>query len=424
MATLGSIIMENATLAEVRSIIQETDFAFPAHRTIYRAMVEWMETHQPGSLDLVALRDTLDRQKNLDQVGGADYLVALVEGLPNAANAGHYAKTVREKAIVRLLVETCAKIIHNATMLPYEKLDDLVGDAHAQMRNVMARLPDNKLKPIKEILSGVYTQMTDPAAAKAAIMPTGIASLDDALVGFRPGYYVLAARAKMGKTSLAMNILEHTAVAMNVPSAMITLESTPEEVLQDLIYSRAKVDSKKGRMGKLTEEEHQKIVLAAGEVMEAPLYILAAKNPNEVIGTLQRLYHEKGIQVAVTDYLQRAVRDTEKENQEIAQFSTNLANLAQQELRIRILALAQVVKEVDKRDDKRPKPGDIYGPGSIMHDADAAMLLFRPDFYEPNELAKRPAELEIIQRKGSAGKVQLNWEAMYRRFSDYNGKKP
>jgi replicative DNA helicase len=422
MALLGSMILDNKCINNVAAILKAEDFAYPAHQTIYRAILGFAEKTPELNTELVVLRDKLADMRMLEAVGGADYLVAIVESTPNPYNAPHYAKTVREKAILRQLIESCAKTIHDATQGPIESVADIASTAFTRVKNCMDRLGFDE-KSFADHLKGVFHDLEKRCdGVKPLALSTGIATLDDKLGGLRAGYYVIAGRAKMGKTSLALNIIEHLAVKGKTPAAIITLESTPEEIIEGLITSRARLDSAKVALGKFSDEEYGRMVLATGDLHDTPLHIHSARTPAEVENLIRRLYAQKGIKLAVTDYLQRAVRNTEKENEEIARFSNALCNLAQQELRIPIIALAQVVKEVDKRDDRHPKIGDIYGPSSIGHDADAVLMLYRDDFYDPNSLTKGTADVDIVQRKGANGRIQLKWEGEYRRFSDLDKK--
>ena len=423
MALLGSMIFDNDTIQETAETVMPEDFAYPAHQAIYRTILELADSLPRGSIDLVVLRDKLDDKRMLESVGGADYLMALVEGVPNAANAPRYAKTVREKATLRQVIEACSRTVHDATIMPYDGIADIISAAYTRIKGCLDRLGDNTIQPVGDHLHEVFHDIQERFDGKKPLaLPTGITTLDTKLGGLRAGYYVVAARAKMGKTSLVMNILEHLAINKKIPAALITLESNPKDITELLLSSRARVDSTKIALGTLNEEEYQKTIMIASELHDAPLYIHSARTPAEVEGLIRRLYVQKGIKFAATDYLQRAVRDMDRENEEIARFSNSLCNLAQQELKIPIVAIAQVVKEVDKREDPHPRIGDIYGPSSVGHDADAVLLLYRDDYYKPNSLTKGIADIDIVQRKGENCRIQLKWEGEYRRFSDLEKK--
>ena len=418
MSFLGALVMENDLIHEMSNKIKPEDLAYPAHQTIYRAILDHKSSPRDPPLDLVILRDVLSRDRKLEEVGGAEYLANLVESMPAAINAHEYARAIKEKAVLRKLIDACSQTIHNTFNIT-ENVEDLVAAAMARIQSVARMIEDGKLKPTNDILRDVFQDVQSQMDRKADRRgyPTGFASLDEVLGGLKPGYYVIGARPKVGKTSLVLNMLEFLAINEKMPVAFITLESTPKEILESVLYSRARIDDQKPPKD-ISEEDYQKLIMAAGALHDSQLYIESARTPKEVITLARRAYQEMGAKVIATDYLQRAVRNTERENQELAQFSKELTDLAQQELRVPLIAICQVVKEVDRRDDKHPKLGDLYGPGSIGHDANAVLLLYRDDFYNPESMLKGFADIDIVQRRGRTARVTLKWEGVYRRFSD------
>ncbi len=414
MALLGAMIFKPDVIRQIRGLKPET-FAFPAHQTIYKAILSIADQNPQGGVDLVLLKTELEKDHRLESVGGAEYLASLVDQMPSAANAEEYAKIVRHKAALRKVIEGLSKIIHEATTVS-ENTDKFISKAYEIFRAFSEEIEDNRLAPISATLGKTFKTAVDERT-KGNQYTTGIRTLDEIIGGLHPKYYIIGARPKMGKTSLAMNILEHLAVDEKIPSALISLESTRNEIEELFIYSRARIDSQKGLLGKLDDCDRAKLLLAAGELHDSPLHIVEAHTADEVHGTIQRLYHEKGVKVFVVDYLQRAVRDEEKENAEIAHFSTLLCNLAQKELKTPIIAVSQVKKEVESRTDKRPTLADLHGSGRIGNDADAVLLLYRDDYYNPQSMTPGQAEINVVQRRGKCGVINLKWEAEYRRFS-------
>jgi replicative DNA helicase len=414
MALLGAMIFKPDVVRQIRGLKPET-FAFPAHQTIYKAILSIADQNPQGGIDLVLLKNELAKDHKIESVGGAEYLARLVDEMPTAANAEIYAKIVREKAALRKVIEGLSKIIHEATTIS-ENTDQFISKAYEIFRAFSEEIEDNRLAPVSATIGqtcmNAVEEMTTPKH-----YTTGIKTLDEIIGGLHPKYYIIGARPKMGKTSLAMNIIEHLAVDKKVPSALITLESTREEIEELFIYSRARIDSQKGLLGKLDDNDRKNLILAATTIYDSPLHIVEAHTADEVHGTIQRLYHEKGVKVFVVDYLQRAVRDEEKENQEIARFSTLLCNLAQKELKTPIIAISQVRKEVESRTDKRPQLADLHGSSRIGADADAVLLLYRDDYYNPQSMTPGQAEINVVQRRGKCGIIHLKWEAEYRRFS-------
>ncbi len=421
MALLGAMIFKPDVVRQVRGLKPEA-FAFPAHQTIYKAILSIADQNPRGGVDLVLLKTELEKDHQLESVGGAEYLASLVDQMPSAANAEEYAKIVRHKAALRKVIEGLSKIIHEATTIS-ENTDQFISKAYSIFREFSAEIEDNRLAPISATIGQTCTNAVEERTTPKHYT-TGIKTLDEIIGGLHPKYYIIGARPKMGKTSLAMNILEHLAVDKKVPSALITLESTREEIEELFIYSRARIDSQKGLLGKLDDNDRKNLILAATAIYDGPLHIVEAHTADEVHGTIQRLYHEKEVRVFVVDYLQRAVRDEEKENAEIARFSTLLCNLAQKELKTPIIAVSQVKKEVESRTDKRPTLADLHGSGRIGNDADAVLLLYRDDYYNPQSAIKGQAEINVVQRRGRSEMMLLKWEDAYRRFSPLPDSSP
>ncbi|HLF93326.1 MAG TPA: replicative DNA helicase [Planctomycetota bacterium] len=426
MALLGAMILDNEVIGDVVEIVGQREmFHFPAHQVVFEAILRLHLERKP--IDLVVLRDDLAKDRRLDAVGGADYLMSLAQDVPSAANAASYAETVRDKFVLRNIIETCQKIVHNATRVT-EDVDQIRDEAEKAIFQALARGEKGTVRTMTDILHDTFQQIQDIHDRKSRLlgMPTGYYELDDLLSGLQPGQlYIVAGRPSMGKTSFALNILENIALREGKPVLLFSLEMAASQIAQSMLCSHARVDSNLLRSGRVSEEEFQKLVLAAGAFHEARILIddSADLSALEVRTRARRMKAKEGIQLVVVDYLQKmsarqGSRAPESRQLEISMISSNLKALAK-EINVPVIALAQLNRQAEGREDRKPLLSDLRESGSIEQDADAVMLLYRDEYYNPNTEKKGVAEVILAKnRTGPVGNVELAFLKHFTRFEN------
>jgi replicative DNA helicase len=426
MALLGSMILDNAVIGDVLEIVNQREmFSYPAHQVIFEAVLRLNLDRKP--IDLVVLRDDLVKDRRLESVGGAEYLAALVETVPAAASAQAYAETVREKFVLRNIIETCAKIIHNATQVT-ENVETVRSEAERALFQALARGEKGTVRTMTDILHETFQQIQDIHDRKSRLlgMPTGYYELDDMLSGLQSGQlYIVAGRPSMGKTSLGLNIIEHVALREQKPVLFFSLEMASQQIAQSMLCSHARVDSNLLRTGRVSEEEFQKLVMAAGAFHEAKILVddSADLSALEVRTRARRMKVKEDIGLVVVDYLQKmharqGMRAPESRQLEISMISSHLKAMAK-ELNVPVIAIAQLNRAPEGREDRKPMLSDLRESGSIEQDADAVMLIYREDYYDPNTEKKGTAEVILAKnRTGPTGSVDLAFLKQYTRFEN------
>jgi replicative DNA helicase len=426
MALLGAMILDNEVIGEVVERVNQREmFHYPAHQTVFEAILRLHLERKP--IDLVVLRDDLAKDRRLESVGGADYLMALTEGVPSAAHATAYADTVQQKFVLRNIIETCQKIVHNATQVT-EDVDQVRDEAEKALFQALARGEKGTVRTMTDILHETFQQIQDIHDRKSRLlgMATGYYELDDMLSGLQPGQlYIIAARPSMGKTSLAMNIVENAALKEQKPVLFFSLEMASEQIAQSMLCSHARVDSHLLRTGQVSEEQFQHLLLAAGAFQEAKIFIddSADLSALEVRTRSRRMKAKEGVQLVVVDYLQKmharqGNRMPESRQLEISMISSNLKALAK-ELHVPVVALAQLNRAPEGREDRKPLLSDLRESGAIEQDADAVMLLYREDYYDPNTEKKGVCEVMVAKnRTGPTGTVELAFLRQFTRFEN------
>jgi replicative DNA helicase len=432
MAVLGSMIFDAGAIGEAMEVVKSEEFVWPAHRTIFDAIAALHLSNKP--VDLVVLRDELARERKLDGAGGADYLMALVEGVPNSANVGTYAAIVRDKAALRGMLLACQRVashIQNTN----ENVEEVRAEAERALFQALAKVERAKVRGFADILHDVFCQIQDVHDRKSRItgLSTGFYELDDMTSGLQKGHlYVVAGRPSMGKTSLAMNIVENVGLREGKPVLFFSLEMSAEQVAQTMLCSRARVDSSLLRSGRVAEEQFQMLVLAAGAFNESKILIddSADLSALDMRTRARRWAASHGIELIVVDYLQKmssarqAGRPHESRQVEIAAISSHLKSMAK-ELGVPVVALAQLNRGPEGREDRRPLLSDLRESGAIEQDADAVALLYREEYYDPGTEKKGVAELSLAKnRTGPTGTVELAFIKQYTRFENLAVARP
>jgi replicative DNA helicase len=419
---LSAILIENNTLPEVLEILSEQDFYREAHRKIFKAMIELFERNEPA--DLVTLMNFLKERGQLESLGGASYLAELVDAVPMAVNAAHYAKIVQEKATLRRLIERAASI----TTRCFEDRGDVEEILDFAERSIF-EISENKIKPsfypLGEILTETYKAVEDAYENKALVtgVPTGFRGLDEKTSGFQSGdLVVIAGRPSMGKTALALNIVRNAALETEEPSAIFSLEMSKEQLSLRMLSAEARVDSSRMRGGFLSEADLARINRAAGALYDLPIYIddSPAISALEIRAKARRMKMEKALGIIVIDYLQlmRGRGSAERRELEISEISRSLKALAK-ELHIPVIALSQLNRKVEERTNKRPVLSDLRESGAIEQDADVILFIYRDEVYNKEEDNRNKGMAELIlakQRNGPIGTVKLAFLEQYTRF--------
>ena len=422
---LSAILIDNNTLPEVLETLSEKDFYREVHQKIFAAMVDLFERSEPA--DLITMTNILKEQGQLESVGGATYLSELVDTIPMATNAAHYAKIIHEKATLRRLIERAASI----TSRCFEDRGDMEDILDFAERSIFD-ISEDKVRPafhsLADILTDTYKAVEQAYENKILVtgVPTGYRELDQITSGFQPGdLVVIAGRPSMGKTALALNITQSATAATGIPSAIFSLEMSKEQLSLRILSSEARIDSSKMRGGFLKESDLARINRAAGTLYDLPIYIddSPAISALEIRAKARRMKMEKGLGFIIVDYLQlmRGRASAERRDLEISEISGSLKALAK-ELHIPVVALSQLNRKVEDRSNRRPVLSDLRESGAIEQDADVIIFIYRDEVYntEPDNPNRGIAEIHVAkQRNGPIGTVKLTFLEHCTRFEDH-----
>ncbi len=426
MALLGAMILDNNVIGDVLDIVNLREmFCYPAHQVIFESILRLNLERKP--VDLVILRDDLLKDRRLEAVGGAEYLSRLVDGLPAAANVISYAQTVHDKFVLRNIIETCQRIVYQATQVT-EDVDIVRNEAERAIFQALARGEKGTVRTMTEILQSTFQQIQDFHDRKARLLglATGYYELDDLLSGLQPGQlYVVAGRPSMGKTSLGLNIIEHVALREQKSVLFFSLEMAAAQIAQSMLCSYSRVDSKLLRTGQLTEEVFSQLLHKAGSFHEAKLYVddSADLSALEVRTRARRIKARDGLDLVVVDYLQKmharhGMKAPESRQIEISMISSHLKAMAK-ELNVPVIAIAQLNRAPEGREDRKPLLSDLRESGAIEQDADAVILIYREEYYDPNTVNKGMAKIIVAKnRTGPVGELDLVFQKQFTRFDN------
>ncbi len=421
-AVLGGVLIDNTIFSSILEVLKEDDFYHPAHKIIFRAFVELYSKNIP--IDLITVKEHLERAGKLEEVGGPLYLTNLGEQIVLSANALSYAEIVREKAIKRELISGGARVIN----LAYEsegEVDTLLDRAEQTIFEISEKRVLPRFKSSKQLVEEIFVQLSARFDNKQLVtgVPSGFKKLDELTAGFqKTDLIIIAGRPSMGKTAFGLNIAINAACYHNVPTAIFSLEMSMEQLMLRMLCSLANVDLKGVRTGFLPENEWDRLYPAADILAKAPMYIddTPALEPLELRARCRRLKSEKGLGLVIIDYLQLMHVPTKKDSreQEISYISRNLKALAK-EIDVPVIALAQLNRKVEERRDKRPMLSDLRESGAIEQDADVILFLYRDEVYNKDTPKKNIAEIIIgKQRNGPIGHVELFFSSHCTRFEE------
>ena len=421
---LGGILIENGALLKVIEILTPEDFYKEIHGVIYGVMLELFERNEPQ--DLVTVHNALKSKGKLDAVGGAAYLAEITETVPVAANAGYYAKIVRNKAIFRRLIQKTSDIATQCYE-EAENVDDVLESAEAAIFEISQGNIRQTFHPLKGVLKNSIKKLEDLYERKELVtgVPSGFMELDRLTTGFQPSdLIIIAGRPSMGKTALALNIAQHAAIANGVHVAIFSLEMSREQLAIRMLCSEARVDAQKVRTGFLSERDWPSLISAAGHLSEAHIFIddTPAISVLEIRAKARRLKSKHDLGLVLVDYLQlmRGRGRVDRREQEISEISRSLKAMAK-ELDVPVVALSQLNRKVEDRPNKRPQMADLRESGAIEQDADVIAFIYRDEVYNRSEDNPNKGLAEIIvgkQRNGPIGLVKLAFIDKYSTFGN------
>jgi replicative DNA helicase len=419
---LGAMMLSKDAIADVIETIRGTDFYRPAHEIVFDAVTDLYARGEPA--DAITVAAELTKRGEMARIGGAPYVHTLVASVPLAANAGYYAHIVREKAILRRLVEAGTKIVQIGYAGEGE-VDDVVDQAQAEIYQVTEKRTTEDYAPLKDIMEGALDEIEaiDSRGDAMVGVPTGFTDLDELTNGLHPGQMIIiAARPAMGKSTLGLDFARSASIKHGLTSVIFSLEMSRNEITMRLLSAEAKVPLHHMRNGKMTDEDWARLARKMGEVSEAPLFIDDSPNLTmmEIRAKARRLKQRHDLKLIVIDYLQLMTsgKKVESRQLEVSEFSRSIKLLAK-ELEVPVIAICQLNRGSEQRSDKRPMASDLRESGSLEQDADVVILLHREDAYERE--STRPGEADFIvakHRNGPTADVVVAFQGHYSRFVD------
>ena len=441
-AVLGAVFLNPEAVVEAMEFVTPADFYRRAHQLIFQAMVDLNDASE--AIDVVTLKDRLASQNQLEDIGGLAYLGELAVAVPTAANVVHYAKIVQEKAILRRLIKTATNIV-TKSYTQSEDVTAILDEAEQAIMNVSEQRSTTGFKSISDVLNSTIEQIDQLYQNNDDItgLPTGYRDLDKMTAGLQDDELVIiAARPAVGKTAFALNIAQNVGTKTDKTVAIFSLEMGAESLVNRMLCAEGSIDAGHLRTGQLSEEEWNNLIVAMGSLAKASIYIddTPGNKMAEIRAKCRRLAKEKGnLGLIVVDYLQ-LIEGSNKESrqQEVSGISRQLKKLAK-ELHVPVIALSQLSRSVEQRQDKRPVLSDIRESGSIEQDADIVAFLYRDDYYRDEEgdddddggdfnqggggergADPEVGEVEVIiekNRSGARGTVKLLFVKQYNKFS-------
>lgn len=419
-AVLGAMMLEHNAVVAAMEKLRPGDFYREVHRTIFEAM-EHLH-HDNKEVDVITLPEELRRMKKLDDVGGLEYILSLPNLVATAANIEYHANIVAEKALARNIITTCTELTSEAYDGEKEP-EDLLDDAERRILQISESKRRGDFAPVGVVVEETLDKITKLYENKAGItgLPTGFRDLDRLTSGLQPSDLILvAARPSMGKTAFTLNIAQNVGVKQHKTVAFFSLEMSQEQLVQRLLCQIAHIDSQKLRTGQLnSDDEWTKLTDACDKLYQAPIYIddTPGISVTEMRSKTRRLKAEHGLDLIIVDYLQLMQgRNSESRQQEISEISRSLKALAR-ELKVPLIALSQLSRSVESRQDKRPMLSDLRESGALEQDADIVSFLYREDYYDKETENQHITEIILAKhRNGPVGSVKLYFKGEYTLF--------
>jgi len=419
-SVLGGILLDNEAINVAMERIREEDFYRTSHRAVYAAMTSLADKQEP--IDLITLSQKLKASGTLEDSGGLENITRLASVAPSAANVGYYAEIVKENSLRRKIIHEATELISNAFESD-TSLEEFLDNAEQKILGVSEHRSRPSFHKIGELVQDSIKTVEKLYDQKEMVtgISTGFYDLDKLTAGFQPSdLIILAARPSMGKTALALNLAQWVGIHEHQPVAIFSLEMSKEQLVMRMLCSEARVDNSKVRTGHLGESDFPKLVDAASKLAEAPIFIddTPSITISELRAKARRLHRDSPLSLVVVDYLQLMRSPVYQNNreQEISDISRSLKGLAK-ELSVPVIALAQLNRSLESRDDKRPRLSDLRESGAIEQDADIITFIYRDEVYKENSEHKGVAELLISkQRNGPTGKVKLAFFPQFTKF--------
>ena len=425
-AVIGGLLLDNRAWEDIADRVSESDFYRNDHRLIFNAIRQLEEKSQP--FDAVTLSEWLTKNGQLEEAGGLAYLGRLTQETPTAANIVAYADIVRERSVLRQLIAIGTDIASSGFATGGRSSRELVEDAEKRIFNIAEQDMRGRggFRDIKELLTKTVEEIDYLFQSEGNItgIPTGFDKFDESTTGLHPGeLIIIAGRPSMGKTTFAMNIAENAAIGHKTPVAVFSMEMPGEQLAMRMISSLGRIDQHHIRTGQLTDEDWPRITSAVHMLSEAKLFIddTPAMSPGEVRARARRIKRKHGLGLIVLDYLQLMQVPGGSENRatEISEISRGMKALAK-ELNVPVIALSQLNRSLEQRNDKRPIMSDLRESGAIEQDADLIVFIYRDEVYNDDSPDKGMAEIIIAkQRNGPIGKSVLTFLGKYTKFENY-----
>lgn len=420
-AVLGAIFIDDQALVTASESLTPEDFYRASHQRIFTVMLNVSQRGEP--VDLVTVTSELQTKKWLEEVGGVTYLSDLANAVPTASNVRYYSEIVEEKSLLRRLIRVATNIATEGYAAD-EEVSTILNDAEKTILEVSQKKNAGAFIPIKDVLVDAFDniEMLQNREGDITGIPSGFSELDTITAGFqRNDLIIVAARPSVGKTAFALNISQNVATKTDENVAIFSLEMGAEQLVMRMLCAEGNIDAQRLRTGKLEEEDWQKLTMAMGSLSKAGIYIddTPGIKVNDIRAKCRRLKQERGLGMIMIDYLQLIqgdARSGEGRQQEVSEISRSLKGLAR-ELEVPVIALSQLSRGVESRQDKRPMMSDIRESGSIEQDADIVAFLYRDDYYDQESEKKDIIEIIIAkQRNGPVGTVELAFVKEYNKF--------
>ena len=425
-SVLGGMLIDGEAASKVVDFIDDSMFHREAHRRLFRSMARLFERGEV--IDPVTVSEELKTRGELENAGGMEYLASLLDAVPTAANIEYHARIVRDKALLRRLIDAAQTIVRDVYDPGEREVKEILDEAEQRVFGVSQSRGRDGFVWIKEVLWPTFEHIErlqeNPDGVSG--LATGFPELDRMTTGLQPGdLAIVAGRPSMGKTSWALNVAQFVAIEREVPVAIFSLEMSKEQLVQRFLCAEARVDAQRLRRGKLEGDEYPRLARAAGHLNAAPIWIDDSPTGNvlEMKAKARRLGAESDLGLVVVDYMQLMSGSTRKESrvQEVSEISRGLKSLAR-EMEVPLIALSQLSRAPEQRPDKRPQLSDLRESGSIEQDADLVMFLYRPEYYhgptdkDGNSLEGKAELIVSKQRNGPTGSVDLYFHKIYTRF--------
>jgi len=426
---IGGLLLDNTAWDRIADMVHESDFYRDDHRRIFGHIRKLVETGRPA--DVVTIYESIEKSNEVDQTGGLAYLGEIANATPSAANIRRYAEIVHERAVLRKLVTVGDEIAANALNPAGRDVKELLDQAEQKVFEIAeaGAKTTQGFESIQPLLGKVVERIEDlfnrDNPSDITGVPTGFHDLDKMTSGLQPGdMIVVAGRPSMGKTAFALNIAEHVGVEVRLPVAIFSLEMSGPQLATRFLSSTGRLDQNKIRTGRLTDDDWDKMTNALGKLHEAPIHIdeTGAINATDLRARARRLHRKCGkLGLIVIDYIQLMTSSRGNENRatEISDISRSIKALAK-ELECPIIALSQLSRKVEERNDKRPLMSDLRESGAIEQDADIILMMYREEYYKPDTQDKGVAEVIIGKhRNGPTGTVRLTFLGEYTKFENF-----